>query len=222
MIRRLTVFGVSVSAFYLPGVAPRNYDEGEAVQLKVVKLDSVKTQLDYEYYSLPFCQPNTITEAAENLGEILSGDMIETSAYEIGMKTTEFCKVLCNRTYEKKELQQFEERIREEYAVNWIVDNLPSASTFFLTDESGAEEVIYEKGFPLGYVGGREGRPGTEAEVFLNNHVRIILSYHVDSTSFIGYRIVGFQVEAFSVKHKVVGGWNGPSTKLLTCTHVVS
>lgn len=217
MLRQLALWG-SVGAFYLPGVAPRNYEEGEPVQLKVVKLDSVKTQLDYDYYSLPFCQPSTITEAAENLGEILSGDMIETSAYEISMKTTEMCKILCNKTYEKKDLQQFEERIRDDYAVNWIVDNLPSASTFFLTDDTGAEEMIYEKGFPLGYVGGREGHGGTDKDVFLNNHVRIILSYHTDPSSFIGHRIVGFQVEAFSVKHKVLGAWNDAKTKLATCT----
>jgi transmembrane 9 superfamily protein 2/4 len=55
------------------------------VELKVVKLDSVKTQLPYGYYSLPFCVPADfeIEEAAENLGEILSGDLIQTSGYEV-------------------------------------------------------------------------------------------------------------------------------------------
>ena len=49
----------------------------------MVKLDSVKTQLPYDYYSLPFCRPPTIEESAENLSEVLSGDRIENSVYKV-------------------------------------------------------------------------------------------------------------------------------------------
>ncbi len=48
------------SAFYIPGIAPQDFQEGETVNLKVNKLDSVITQLPYDYYSLPFCQPAKI------------------------------------------------------------------------------------------------------------------------------------------------------------------
>lgn len=41
--------------------------------LQAVKLTSSRTQLPYEYYSLPFCQPSKITYKAENLGVYLSG-----------------------------------------------------------------------------------------------------------------------------------------------------
>ena len=43
----------------------------------------MKTQLPYDYYSLPFCRPPTIEESAENLGEVLSGDRIENSMYKV-------------------------------------------------------------------------------------------------------------------------------------------
>ena len=43
----------------------------------------MKTQLPYDYYSLPFCRPPTIEESAENLGEVLSGDRIENSMYMV-------------------------------------------------------------------------------------------------------------------------------------------
>ena len=36
-------------AFYLPGVAPREYADGDKVEIKVHKLSSPKTQLPYEY-----------------------------------------------------------------------------------------------------------------------------------------------------------------------------
>jgi hypothetical protein len=39
------------------------------VGVKVNKLSSTKTQLPYDYYSLPFCKPATIVNSAENLGE---------------------------------------------------------------------------------------------------------------------------------------------------------
>jgi len=52
----------------------------------LTKLDSVKTQLPYDYYSLPFCRPPTI-ESAENLGEALSGDRVENSMYKVRNST---------------------------------------------------------------------------------------------------------------------------------------
>merc|ERR1719414_2519934 len=82
-------------AFYLPGVAPIEYPEGGRVELKVNKLISVKTQLPYEYYTLPFCKPSKVQESVENLGEILVGDVIENSPYEIRMLRNITCKVLC-------------------------------------------------------------------------------------------------------------------------------
>lgn len=39
---------------------------------QAVKLTSSRTQLPYEYYSLPFCQPSKITYKAENLGKFSS------------------------------------------------------------------------------------------------------------------------------------------------------
>ena len=47
----------AATAFYLPGVAPQQYENFESVAMKVNKLTSIKTQLPYEYYALPFCQP---------------------------------------------------------------------------------------------------------------------------------------------------------------------
>ncbi len=55
----------------MPGVVPRDYADGDEIPVKFVKLDSVKTQLPYDYYSLPFCTPPGFesVEFAENLGK---------------------------------------------------------------------------------------------------------------------------------------------------------
>lgn len=73
----------ATAAFYLPGVAPRDYADGETLSMLVNKLDSVHTQLPYDYYSLPFCQPTVIVKAAENIGEVLGGESIESSGYQV-------------------------------------------------------------------------------------------------------------------------------------------
>lgn len=56
--------------------------QGDPITLKVNKLMSVKN-LPYEYYSLPYCRPDKIISSAENLGEVLRGDRIENSPYQV-------------------------------------------------------------------------------------------------------------------------------------------
>ena len=61
----------SCCCFYVPGVAPVEFKNGSRIEVKAVKLTSMKTQLPYEYYSLPFCLPKngTLVYKSENLGD---------------------------------------------------------------------------------------------------------------------------------------------------------
>ena len=45
------------NAFYVPGVAPTDYTDQQVVDIRAVKLTSSKTQLPYEYFTLPMCKP---------------------------------------------------------------------------------------------------------------------------------------------------------------------
>jgi len=47
----------------------------------VNKLSSAVTQLPYNFYSLPFCKPADLSNAVENLGEVLHGSVIQNSPY---------------------------------------------------------------------------------------------------------------------------------------------
>ena len=71
--------------------------------MKVNKLTSTKTQLPYEYYSLPFCQPVNLVNQAENLGEVLRGDKIMSSDYALKIGIEESCKVLCRKVLTAEE-----------------------------------------------------------------------------------------------------------------------
>src|SRR6476469_3546678 len=117
----LLVSASTTMGFYIPGVAPRNYLPGEAVELKVNKLTSVKAQLPFSYYSLPVCKPDKIIDVAENLGEVLSGDVIENSAFVIQMNVPKPCTVLCTKIYDQKDRAMFRDRIANRYTVHWIV-----------------------------------------------------------------------------------------------------
>ena len=109
-MRLLFLFVCPSTSFYLPGVAPKDYLPGEKVELKVNKLTSTKTQLPYEYYMLPFCQPDTLETVAENLGEVLRGDKIMNSNYELKMGVEETCKILCRKELTASEAREFSVR----------------------------------------------------------------------------------------------------------------
>jgi len=194
----LSLSAIQVDAFYLPGVAPSEYAEGSRVDLKVNKLTSVKTQLPYRYYVLPYCQPSAIHVAAENLGEILLGDSIENSMYDIRMNQNASCAYLCERKLGPEEKSNFKRMIDHEYQVNWLVDNLPAAMRYF---RRGDNTYSYTHGFPVGVK--RDGR------YFVNNHVRIGLQYHVDPLEFEGFRVVGFEVYPQSLVQNTWMGNNG-------------
>jgi transmembrane 9 superfamily protein 2/4 len=130
----------------------------------------------------------------ENLGEILGGDAIENSPYEIKMKVNETCKVLCKKKLGKVAKNIFRRRIDRDYTVNWIVDNLPGATRYIRQDGERAE-YIYMNGFPVGLL--------QRGKYYVHNHVQIKLSYHSNPSSYVGYRIVGFEVEPRSIQQLV-------------------
>ena len=64
--------------------------QDDDLQVKVNKLSSIKTQLPYDYYFLDYCKPEAIKNSAENLGEVLRGDRIENSVYNVSIVSLYF------------------------------------------------------------------------------------------------------------------------------------
>jgi transmembrane 9 superfamily protein 2/4 len=218
------VMCVAADAFYLPGVAPQDYARDDIVFMKVNKLSSTRTQLPFEYYSLPYCRPEKITHSVENLGEVLRGDRIENSLYSFEMRFDEQCKVLCKiDSLTETQSREFAAKIEDEYRVMMILDNLPVAMVRMLQNEEGETLKTYERGFPVGFKANIEngqwvapdGTNGT-AKLFLNNHVRFTVLYHKDGETDLA-RIVGFEAEPFSVKHGYEQPWNPNKPILETC-----
>ena len=171
------------------------------------KVYSDNTQLQYAFYDLPFvCAPTGQKHAgftsgkrvSLNLGEVLRGDRIVTSDYELGMGQDNDCRFLCNCKTDRKGIQWAIDLIDEGYAVEWIVDNLPGATSFVTPDKS---EKYYAAGFKLGYkdFSVATGRP----VYYINNHVNIVLRWR-KAPGRAGDRggkvIVGFEVFPKSVE----------------------
>ncbi|KVH92927.1 Major facilitator superfamily domain, general substrate transporter [Cynara cardunculus var. scolymus] len=179
----LIVFFISSSeSFYLPGVAPRDFQ----------RLSSTKTQLPYEYYYLNYCKPTHVKNSAENLGEVLRGDRIENSVYTVRtfpsnswssfeypfqflMREEQPCKVGCRVKLDAETAKKFKEKIDDEYRVNMILDNLPVAVLRQRRD--GSQSNTYEHGFRVGFKGNYAG--SKEEKYFINNHLsfRVIISH---------------------------------------------
>ncbi|KAL9674894.1 hypothetical protein QQ045_003093 [Rhodiola kirilowii] len=139
------------SGFYLPGVAPEDFQRGDELKVKVNKLTSIKTQLPYSYYSLPYCRPEKIIDSAENLGEVLRGDRIENSPYVFQMREPQSCNVVCRITLDAKTAKEFKEKIDDEYRVNMILDNLPLVVPVPRLDHDPTP--VYQLGFHVGVKG---------------------------------------------------------------------
>ena len=210
-----------VNGFYLPGVAPKDYEPGDEVSPNVNKLDSTKTQMPYDFYSLPWgeCEPSEIKRVAENLGEVLRGDRIETSMYSFRMQVPEMCNIACRLTsISKEDADAFLERIVEQYRVYMVLDNLPVAMAMARpVGEDGAMVKTYDRGYYLGFEGiTTDGKQETTG-YYINNHLKFNILYHQDSGSG-KVRIVGFEVEPVSIAHEMSGSeWRGKDTVLRTC-----
>jgi transmembrane 9 superfamily protein 2/4 len=200
------------AGFYLPGVAPNDFQKKDPLPVKVNKLTSIQTQLPYSYYSLPFCKPDTIIDSAENLGEVLRGDRIENSPYTFQMREPQMCQIVCKISVGVKEAKLLKEKIEDEYRVNMILDNLPLVVPIQGVDQEGA--YFYQHGFHVGAKGKYAG--SKDEKYFIHNHLSFTVKYHRDEQRDVS-RIVAFEVKPYSVKHEHDGQWNDKKTRLATC-----
>ncbi|KAJ1964461.1 Transmembrane 9 super member 2 [Dipsacomyces acuminosporus] len=185
------------AAFYLPGIAPHDYKEGERVDLQVNSLtpslnanNKLESVLSYNYYDqkFHFCRPEGGPKAAhESLGSILFGDRIYGSPFNLHMLKNSTCEMLCVQAVPSKDVSFINDKIMKGYNYNWLIDGLPAAT---LKVDERTQQQFYSVGFELGYTGPEQLVPQ------FNNHYDIAIQYHtVDS---IHHRVVGVTVYPMS------------------------
>jgi len=182
-----------VCGFYFPGATPNEYVTGDNITLSVNKLTSVKSQLPLEYYTVfPFCRPSSLEKENENLGELLRGDVIESSNYKLPVLREKACTVAC---YCDKDcmtsavVADLKNKIDNEYRITWIVDNLDAVRKTGVDDQ-------YEVGFPIGEI-------GKDGVYYINNQVNIEIWYNNEEVNIKNRsRIIRFLVDPRSTDYK--------------------
>jgi transmembrane 9 superfamily protein 2/4 len=165
------------------GYSIKSYRDGETIPMFWNKVYSDQTQLQYAYSELPFvCPPSgrkrlsgltSGTSLTLNLGEVLRGDRIMVSDYELVMGEDQEIRYLCSHQVDAKGLKWAKQLISDHYEAEWIVDNLPGATSFVTTDKS---RKYYAAGFKLGYED--FDRFAMEPRYYINNHVTLVIRYH--------------------------------------------
>ncbi|KAJ3184764.1 hypothetical protein HDU85_001442 [Gaertneriomyces sp. JEL0708] len=181
------------SAFYLPGVAPKDYKKGNLVELDVNVLTSSNNLLSYDFYYERFhhVKPEQVDNKRENLGSILFGDRLHNSDFELNMLVNDTCATLGTVTIPAKDAKFINDRIKEGYQQNWFVDGLPAAEEMYDTTN---EQTFYQIGFSLGQYDLSKPNQGP----WLNNHYDILIKYHSDEQKEL-HRVVGVLVWPSSV-----------------------
>ncbi|KAK9485947.1 hypothetical protein V1527DRAFT_465351 [Lipomyces starkeyi] len=169
----------------------KSYADGEIIPLMVNKVSSDSTQLPYAYYDLKFvCPPSPdVKRVGLNLGEILRGDRIAGSDYNIVMGRDIECEHLCDVEVDAAGIERSSALIRNSYVVEWILDNLPGATSYVSMDKT---RQYYAAGFKLGSY--------ENDVVYINNHVTMIIRYRPDGNNPGKNLIVAFEVYPKSVR----------------------
>ena len=132
----LALFSPVSRAFYIPGAFPNVLAPNATLRVRVNALTSDSAELRHDFYSLPFCTPaGGPRRVAENLGELLAGDRIETSAYGARLaapgeaaSANEPPALLCQTRLSAADADVLRQRISEGYRAHMLLDTLPVRS----------------------------------------------------------------------------------------------
>ncbi|KAK9304579.1 hypothetical protein QLX08_004021 [Tetragonisca angustula] len=214
--------------FYLPGLAPVNYcKRGETsetckseIKLYVNRLNTEKYVIPYEYHHFDFCPSDEAQSPVENLGQVVFGERIRPSPYQLEFMKNVKCDTVCKKIYHggnrdsEKKLEFLKKGMAFNYQHHWIVDNMPVTWCYQLEDE----RQYCSTGFPMGCfsresrsqvdtcsINGAYNKPKT---YYLFNHVDLTITYHSGvkedwGSAFKenGGRIISVKVVPRSIKH---------------------
>ncbi|RLV91619.1 Transmembrane 9 superfamily member 3 [Spathaspora sp. JA1] len=128
-----------------------------------------------------------------SLGEIIRGDRIWSSSYDLRFGVDAPCSRLCDLRVRGTGIKRADELIRSGYVVQWLLDGLPGATTFESTNRN---RKYYAAGFPLGFI--------KDNVSYIYNHFMLVIRYHRETNG--KYTIVGFEVYPKSVSNEKCPG----------------
>lgn len=204
-----------------PGIAAVDYEEKQSMNVFVNLIESTKTQVPYQFYSLPYCKRHAHVKDVRigaSLGSKLQGADVKPAPFDVTLLEDNQCAITCQQVIEPQKQIFLRKLIKAQYRVHLYLDGLPVMMK--------SDEYDYAvRGYPVGFVGPPDFTGLETEEYFLYNHIRIIISYnkYSDPEDLMTdkYNIVGFNVLPVSIKHEVEGTWkegDPAGNTLKTCT----
>ncbi|CCH62697.1 hypothetical protein TBLA_0I00330 [Henningerozyma blattae CBS 6284] len=175
-------------------IKPNLYKVGDKVQIttnKALPDDPAVSQPALCYYDLPFvCPPSDTKRPIHNsLTELFNGDYLSESDYILEFAKDEPCHILCSRKTSKKGMQRAYDLIKNDYIVQWYVDNDLPVGTTYISNKVNKKQ--YLPGFSLGYFDNQTG------QAYLNTHLMFVVRYHAVTSD--TFTIVGLEVYPRSI-----------------------
>eukprot|EP00892_Ulva_mutabilis_P005551 jgi/Ulvmu1/3368/UM156_0025.1 len=106
--------------------ADHRYKRGEKVKIYANKVGPFHNPSEtYQYYILPFCEPETKEYRSEGLGQVLAGDRTVNSLYELTFGEDRPKEDLCTKTLTSEHVSKFRNAVANEYYFQMFFDDLP-------------------------------------------------------------------------------------------------
>ncbi|XP_004241321.1 transmembrane 9 superfamily member 5 isoform X1 [Solanum lycopersicum] len=117
----LLMLGVSLAS-----LNDHRYNIGDEVPLFVNKVGPLSNPSEtYQYYDLPFCQPGELLPEKESLGEVLNGDRLTNTLYQLKFGVEKDGVVLCHKKLDQNDVSKFRTAIIKDYYYQMYFDDLP-------------------------------------------------------------------------------------------------
>ncbi|KAF2350841.1 Nonaspanin (TM9SF) [Trinorchestia longiramus] len=114
------------------------YKNGEKIEVYVNKVGPYFNPHEtYHYYSMPVCRPKIIEHKGLTLGEVLDGDRMAKSIYNVNFGVEVTDEVLCRLTLSDAEVMQLADAIEENYYYEFVVDDIPVREFLGHVEETG-------------------------------------------------------------------------------------
>ncbi|KAL5537708.1 hypothetical protein UlMin_046224 [Ulmus minor] len=102
------------------------YNVGDHVPLFVNKVGPLHNPSEtYQYYDLPFCRPDPVIQKMESIGEVLSGDRLTNTLYNLNFRIEKSNVSLCTRKLKVADIATFRDAVINDFYFQMYYDDLP-------------------------------------------------------------------------------------------------
>jgi len=155
------------------------------------------------YEKLPYCKPKELKHRMETLGEVLEGNRMTSSGYDVHFRENMAREVICEVKFNSDQIALFKKAIDEFYYFQLILDELPLWGFIGTTngDEAKPEYYLYTQfNFVIEYNGDRIVRANATISTHEDSYV-VLNSDSVDAT--FTYSVAWFENKEIDFKDRM-------------------